>query len=132
MLSCQDFSLVSFHFVRMTLKKSKFDARTKRNFPSSVLVFSPGRVPKREKSNFPGLNRQVICLRKSTSGYERLLLDVSYLGLDTKGLSSGCTLCEHEEDQSLLLIFINFGTYANHEERLYSTEFPSHVSKVKL
>ena len=54
-----------------------------------------------------------------------------YLGVDTRGLSSGCTLCEHEEDQSLLLIFISFETYATHEEKLYSTEFPSHVSKVK-
>ena len=39
MLFCQDFSLitVSSHFVRMTLKKSKLDARTKRNFPASVI-----------------------------------------------------------------------------------------------
>ena len=39
MLFCQDFSLitVSSHFVRMTLKKSKLDARTKRNFPASAI-----------------------------------------------------------------------------------------------
>ena len=113
MLFCQDFSLitVSSYFVRMTLKKSKLDARTKRNFPASVLVFSPGRTPKRKKSYFPHLNRQT---HKFTKVWMFIItVDVPYLGVDTRGLSSGCTLCEHEEDQSLLLIFINFETYAH-------------------
>ena len=100
MLFCQVFSLitVSSHFVRMTLKKSKLDARTKIHFPSSVLIFSPGRTKKKEETIFsPFKIGKLISLRKSTSGYERLLSDVPYLGLDTRGLSSGCTHCEHDE-----------------------------------